>query len=282
MGSRWSYWQPLLLEAFLISNYAFLVADIFVAHSVNDFHHWAEWIPFGFSIAAAPLLCAGMLGHGLRDRSPRYRWIGFVVGPASICVGIAGLLWHLQSQFFVDQTIQSLVYTAPFVAPLAYTGLGFLVLLSRMESREGTTMGRWVVLLALGGFLGNLILSLCDHAQNGFYHPTEWIPVASSAYAVAFLTVALFAVGPRFLRLTLWMMLFQILVGILGFLLHGQANLQGGSSNAYMDFIHGAPIFAPLLFANLGLLATLGVYDVHTRSEREAAPTEDTGQDPNS
>ena len=269
MASRWREWQPLLLEAFLISNFGFLVVDIFVAHSVNEFHHWAEWIPFVFSIVAAPVLCVGMLGHGVRDRTRRYRAIGYIVGSTAIVVGIAGLLWHLQSQFFVAYTVKSLVYTAPFVAPLSYTGLGFLTLLSRMESRDGKVMGLWVTFLALGGFLGNFILSLCDHAQNGFYHLTEWIPVAASAYGVAFLTTALFDVGRQFLRLTLWVMLVQIVVGVLGFVLHLEADINGISASYYRNFIHGAPIFAPLLFANLALLAMLGVYDVLTRFDTD-------------
>ena len=54
------------------------------------------------------------------------------VGWGSIVVGIAGALLHLDSAFFEEQTLKNLVYTAPFAAPLAYTGLGFLLLLDRM------------------------------------------------------------------------------------------------------------------------------------------------------
>lgn len=52
------------------------------------------------------------------------RWLGMAVGWESIVVGVAGLLIHLESQFFASQTIKNLVYTAPFVAPLAYGGSG--------------------------------------------------------------------------------------------------------------------------------------------------------------
>ena len=203
MASSWTAWKPLLLEGFLISNFAFLVIDIFTAHSVNRFHHWAEWIPFWFSGAAAVLLLLGHLGRGPTGRSRTYQLSGYLVGWISILVGIAGLLWHLQSQFFAQQTIKSLVYTAPFVAPLAYTGLGFLTLLTRMQSGEELAMGRWVIFLALGGFVGNFTLSLCDHAQNGFYHPTEWIPVIASAYGIGFLVATLFEVNERFLLVTM-------------------------------------------------------------------------------
>lgn len=258
MSTRWESWKPRLLELFLISNYAFLVVDIFTAHSVNQFHHWAEWIPLGFSAIAAVALIATLSRAG----SPGWRVTGQVVGYASVAVGIAGLFWHLDSQFFGRQTIESLVYTAPFVAPLAYTGLGLLLLLSRMESPSDVMFGRWIIFLALGGFLGNLTLSLCDHAQNGFYHPTEWVPVIASAYGVGFLALALFSNAPGFMKATLGILLVQVIVGLWGFALHLLADVNGISSSVYENFVYGAPVFAPLLFVNLALLAMIGVYDV--------------------
>jgi hypothetical protein len=41
--------------------------------------------------------------------------------------------------------------------------------MNRMVAAGTVEWGRWVLLLALGGFAGNLVLSLCDHAQNGFF-----------------------------------------------------------------------------------------------------------------
>jgi len=63
--------------------------------------------------------------------------------------------------------------SAPFAAPLAYAGLGLLVLLNRMVPAESPEWGWWIVFLALGGFAGNLALSLTDHAQNGFFNALE-------------------------------------------------------------------------------------------------------------
>src|SRR5690625_7429714 len=59
------------------------------------------------------------------------RWVGLTIGWASIAIGIAGLLWHLQSTFFRAATLKNLVYSAPFIAPLAYTGIGLLLLTNR-------------------------------------------------------------------------------------------------------------------------------------------------------
>ena len=109
------------------------------------------------------------------------RGIGLAVGWGSIAVGIAGLLWHLSGDFFQEQTLKNLVYTAPFAAPLAYTGLGLLLILDRMVDARSLEWSRWVILLAAGGFVGNFVLSLADHAQNGFFYPSEWIGVVAAA-----------------------------------------------------------------------------------------------------
>jgi hypothetical protein len=43
----------------------------------------------------------------------------------------------------------------------------------------------------MGGFVGNFVFSLADHAGNGFYFAVEWVPVAASAIAIGFLCVPL-------------------------------------------------------------------------------------------
>ena len=54
------------------------------------------------------------------------------MGGLSVLVGLAGVLYHLESRFFLDRPLKSLTYAAPFAAPLAYSGLGFLLLMNRM------------------------------------------------------------------------------------------------------------------------------------------------------
>ena len=46
-----------LLEVFVFANFAFLSLDIYLAHSINRFRHWAEWIPLVFSIAQPSHCC---------------------------------------------------------------------------------------------------------------------------------------------------------------------------------------------------------------------------------
>ncbi len=261
-----------ILELFVFANLAFLALDVYVAHSYNQFAHWAEWIPFGLSVIAPPLLVVAWILAGLtEDRPGLGRALGLGIALACLLVGLAGMIFHLESQFFEELTLENLVYTAPFVAPLAYAGLGLLLLLDRTVEAGTVDWARWVLLLALGGFAGNFALSLADHAQNGFFRAEEWIAVIASGFAVGFLGTLVIAPANALLRrVTVWVMLIQIPVGLLGFAYHLQANVHGPMEALWEDFLYGAPVFAPLLFPNLALLALFGLWALG-RPERPRA-----------
>lgn len=254
-----------LIEVFVIVNLAFLALDIFIAHSVNSFRHPAEWVPFYFSLSAPILLLVELLSNW-RGKERHTRFVGWVVGSCSIAVGIAGAFYHLNSSFFEAQTIRSLVYAAPFAAPLAYAGLGFLLVLNRMVDSDQLEWGQWLIFLGLGGFAGNFLLALLDHAQNGFFSRAEWIPVFSSAVAIGFLASTFFGkVSRRFFDIALVIMGVQAMVGALGFYYHGMAVKSGIASSFFENLITVAPIFAPLLFANLAFLSGVGIWDVREK-----------------
>ena len=181
------------------------------------------------------------------------------MGAGSIVLGVAGVAYHLESQFFSQWTLRSLVYTAPFAAPLAYAGLGFLLLVNRMVPEATDEWDWWVLFFALGGFVGVFVLALCDHAQNGFFHASEWWPVVASALAAGFLAAALADRGRAFARICLGVLGLQALVGLIGYYLHVAADVNGLSASLYENFVHGAPVFAPLLFVDLAILAAIGL-----------------------
>ena len=250
-----------LLEVYSLLNQAGLVADILLAHGANQFRHQAEYIPLVFSIASTVLLSAGMITWWRRGANPLWHWLGGLVGAGSVLVGIAGLVYHLESQFFTEWTIASLVYTAPFAAPLAYTGLGLLILLNRFEDWRSPQWQKWVLVMALGGFGGNFVFSLADHAQNGFFRWEEWISVAAAAFAVGFLFPTVFVrVGTSYYRLLLAVMGIEIGVGVLGFVYHSAGAVFGLGPDVLSNVLYEAPILAPLLFADLALLVALAIF----------------------
>jgi hypothetical protein len=244
-------------RAFALGNLAFLGVDILLAHAANDFALRVEWLPVAFSIVAPLLLLPGLVSKRLWART---RAVDVAVALGSIGVGVAGMILHLHSAFFVRQSLHDLVYTAPFVAPLSYVGLGLLVLLNRMEAPTGPAWASWVMMLALGGSVGNLGLSLLDHAQNGFFSAVEWVPVVTAAFGSSFLLIAMLRPARGFLWLTLGMMGVQAAVGVLGFVLHVLANLRHTHVPLRDQVIFGAPVFAPLLFADISVLAAIGMW----------------------
>ena len=273
MENNWLRRPRTWIELFVLFNLAGLAPDIFLAHSVNAFHSRAEYVPLIFSLVA-PVLLLPALWALTTGRLALWRWLGFLVGGTAVLIGIIGLVLHLQSQFFQQWTLASLVYAAPFAAPLAYTGLGSLLIMNRMVADQETEWAQWVVFFALGGFAGNFIFSLTDHAQNGFFYRTEWIPVISSAVAVGCLIMPLVRKVDRvFLRLCGVVMLAQVAVGALGLTFHALADWHHAGDSLFLRIVHGAPIFAPTLFCDLAVLAGIGLWTLGSQHPQNKEPS---------
>jgi hypothetical protein len=259
--------QPQLwVEVFAILNIGFLTFDIYLAHSVNEFRNRAEYIPFVFSATTPIFLVVGLMQRCKRPAV--WYWLGMLVGWTAIVVGLTGVILHLESHFFYERTLRSLTYSAPFAAPLAYTGLGFLLVMNRMVDPESVEWAQWVLLFTLGGFVGNFVFSLADHAANGFYFRLEWVPVAASAIAVGFLAVPLLVrVTRSFLDLCAAVLALEALIGLWGFVLHASTNLRGPSIHGFDNFIYGAPPMAPLLFPNLMVLGVIALWQLRVNQK---------------
>ena len=256
--------SPLLwVEIFVTLNLGFLTFDIYLAHSVNQFRNHMEYLPLFFSAIASALMLIVLV---LRSRWVSvWKDLGYLVGWVSLLIGLIGVIYHLQSRFFDERTLQSLTYSAPFAAPLAYTGLGFLLIMNRMVDANSAEWGRWVLLFTLGGYIGNFVFSLTDHAENGFFYRTEWVPVAASAIAIGFLVVPFATrISLQFIYLCGIIFLFEAAIGMWGFALHAMANLYGPSIHPFANFIYGAPPMAPLLFPNLAVLGVIGFWHLRT------------------
>src|ERR1051325_9925303 len=130
-GVSWYKSPQMWVELFALVNLAGLAPDILLAHRTNFFRHPTEYIPLVFSVIS-PLVLAPTLVLLARGRPRSWRLVGHLVGWSSVLIGITGLVLHLESQFFQQWTLASIVYAAPFAAPLAYTGIGLLLLMNRI------------------------------------------------------------------------------------------------------------------------------------------------------
>ena len=266
---KWHANPRMWVELFALFNLAGLAPDIFLAHNVNLFHSRVEYVPLAFSLTSPLALIPAVWGLACSRLGP-WRVLGYLVGWSSVAIGITGLVLHLESQFFQQWTLASLVYAAPFAAPLAYTGIGLLLIMNRMVASQNREWALWVIFLALGGFAGNFIFSVTDHAQNGIYHSTEWIPVISSALAIGFLfELLVMRVTRDYLRLCALAMVLQAVVGVTGFVLHFHADWHGVGPTLFDRIVYGAPVFAPMLFPDLVLLASIGLWVLYSLTEAQ-------------
>ena len=182
------------------------------------------------------------------------------------------MILHLDSRFFYERTIRSLTYAAPFAAPLAYTGLGLLLIANRMVDARSRDWPMWILLLALGGFIGNFVFSLTDHAQNAFFSPMEWLPVVTGAFAIGFLIVPfLVEVTASYLRPCAAVLGIQAVVGVIGFGFHLSSVVHQPAATWFEKILSGAPPMAPLLFPNLSVLAGIALWVLAVPKTAETA-----------
>ena len=259
-GVDWARDYDLWLELFVIFNLFCLTGDVALAHASNRFRNPAEYFPLFYSAVAAIALGVAFAARIFFGMRKVWRYLGFAIAWGSIAVGVAGVIYHLDSHFFVERTLKSLTYTAPFAAPLAFVGLGCLLLMNRMVPHESEEWEKWVLFFAFGGFVGNFVLSLADHATNGFFRWSEWLPVISSSLAIGFLFLMIVSrVGSGYRQICLAVLVVEVAVGVAGFGLHLSADIHGPAGRLIDNVLSGAPPFAPLLLPNLAILGWIGL-----------------------
>jgi hypothetical protein len=239
---------------FAAANLLFLMFDVALAHSSFQ-RSRLELVPLAVSAIAGPavaLLALLPAGSGARTGL-------WPLALSCLATGVWGLRLHLGNGAFSDFTLHRLVYSAPLAAPLAYAGLGLLILVA--EHADAGARGRLIELLAGLGLLGNFVLCLLDHAQNGFWAPAEWLSVAAGAVGGLSLCAASSAREERESeRRFLWTVVTAMAaVGAIGAALHLRGLFSMTPRPLLERLQYGPPVFAPMLFADLAALGALGL-----------------------
>ena len=112
----------------------------------------------------------------------------------------------------------------------------------------------YLFMVALGA-LTTMISSVFDHARTGFANPWLWVPTLVGVFAtvVTATLAALPAPAPAEVRIYVFAMALLILTGLLGVGFHFQADVLARGGIVAERFLRGAPILAPMLFADVGL-----------------------------
>ena len=270
----------LLLAAF---NEAFLGLDIYLAHSIDGTVRAYEWIPILFGpLAGLCLVLAGLIA--MRNRFLA-NVIGTIIFFLSCLVGVLGSYFHLYRGLLLDApagqqiTARVLVLAPPLLGPLTFILVGIiglsaawqedpidsgsLILWGQRRLAMPLSKTRAYFLLAALFILATLLSSVLDHARTNFANPWLWLPTLIGVFAVV-VTISMGALR-RLERADLLTfiaaMLLLMLVGAIGAVLHLERNLTDLGTILGERFLKGAPMFAPLLFANMGLLGLIILLD---------------------
>jgi len=255
-----------------------LGVDTYLAHSISGTIRGGEWVPIIFGpVAGILLLAAGLIA--LRRRILA-NLLASGVFLASIVVGILGSYFHLHRIILTGApageqfTAQLILYGPPIFGPLTFAlvailGIsaawreepvdsGRLHLLANLRLQMPLSKTRAYFFLVAVFLLVTLLSSVIDHAKTNFENPWLWIPTITGSFAVLVATAmgAYSRVTRGDLATYLAAMALMVAVGLVGAVLHVQRNLVGMGTFVDERFIRGAPILAPLLYANMALLGS--------------------------
>jgi hypothetical protein len=281
----------LLLAAF---NEVVLGIDTYLAHSITGTLRWGEWIPIIFGgVAGLVLLLAGLIA--LRCRSFA-NLLASLVFLASIVVGILGSYYHLRRGLLPDApfgqqlTMGLLVFGPPLFGPITFALVGWLGLSAAwaedpVDSGRLRLLGSKTIQMPLSKTrayffltalftLATVLSSILDHARTNFENPWLWLPTFVGVFAVVVTTaMGAYARLERGDLLTyIGAMILMGVVGLTGAVLHVQFNLTGQGTFLGERFIHGAPVLAPLLYANMAALGLMVLLDPQPQTGPPKSP----------
>ena len=264
-----------LLMIFVGINLMFTGLDVVLAHSINQFIPVYEWIPI-FYFPFGGLSCIYLAFQN----SPK-RWssiLHITLMLIGVFVGIIGTAFHGNAVLNPGGhlTWSWVVFGSPILAPLAFAGislLGLYAVTQEVEDKPGmleikgigifrAPISRdkhflWLVGL---GFAASTLTSIIDHAQYGytFYKLIAILyGLFASAVVISLCVSKSWSKGDELVYF--WTMILAIIVGVLGFGFHLSADLAGTGTLSLERLLAFAPVLAPLLFCDLGMLGLLVV-----------------------
>ncbi|MFZ0456695.1 MAG: hypothetical protein WAM24_23300 [Ignavibacteriaceae bacterium] len=249
--------------------------DVALAHSINSFIPVYEWIPiYYFPIGAMSCFIIALQVTPKRT----FALIHISLMTIGLMVGFLGTAFHMNAVLnpLGHLSWAWLVFGSPILAPLAFSGISLLGLYAITEEVKDSSgilkihgLGTfhapisrdkhflWLVGL---GFGASAITSIIDHAQYG-YNPYKLIAIVFGLFATSVvLTIAFSNKWSKKDELVyFWTMIAAIIVGVMGFGFHLSGDLAGTGKISLERMLVFAPILAPLLYGDLGMLGLIVV-----------------------
>jgi len=164
-------------------------------------------------------------------------------------------------------TLSLVVWGLPPLAPPSFALVGLLGLVGLAKLEQDDKSHLYFLLSSVGVAIAT-VSSVFDHIRSGFTNPWLWVPTIAGTFGM----IAAFAVGvirrrERADLITYTVaMAAQLIVGPLGSLLHLYHDLGVGGTIVVERLLRNAPVLAPMVFANMGLMGLLALLDAKDES----------------
>lgn len=273
----------------LALNELLLGVETFLAHSISGTIMPKEWIPIFFGpTAGICLFLAGVLA--IRRRSLAIV-IATIIYLASILVGLLGIYFHLiravlpYAPLGERVSVPLFVWAPPILGPLTFALVGIMGISavwlehppdsgtlnffgSRRLRMPFSKTSAFFFMVGLG-ILATTISSVLDHARTNFENPWLWVPTGVGIFGTVVALVLGALDHPRRSDLVIYLvaMIFLVLVGMTGVVLHILHNLAQENAIVVERFLRGAPFLAPMLFSDMGALGLVILLDPNEKGE---------------
>lgn len=292
---RIPYTRDQFMLLMLALNEILLGLETLLAHLTSGTITSREWIPIIFGpTSGVLLLLAGFLAL-------RRRMLATILATgvflASTVVGLLGAYFHVMFAIWPfaapgeQVSVSLLIWAPPILGPLTFAlvGLlgissawmedpsdsGILLLPGKRRLRLPYNKTRAYFFIVGMGALATVISSVLDHARTNFSNPWLWLPTSIGVFGTVVAVVLGATSKPSRSDLFTYFgaMVLMILVGMLGSGLHVLQNLTAQGLVVDERFLRGAPVLAPLLFSDIGMIGLLALLN----PEEQIALPEESG-----
>ncbi len=254
-----SFQWVLLLVVFMT---ALLLSDAWAGHYRRDFAHLVQYAPF-------PVGCLLILFALAATIAPRALAPSLALQAASwlaIVAGLGGFGFHhyygmLRKPGGYRRWLDSLMYGAPPLAPLALALMGALALTARrgelgLTEIAGIRLGTALLMMTVVGLCGAIAQAAILHFRGAFNNPLMYAPLTVPLLAVLAGIWMLVAPSSPARLTTIGLLWLTFLTGFVGLGMHlrGFDRQMAGLYVPLFNWLQGPPAFAPALFAGLAAL----------------------------